>query len=141
MGYSAGSQRDVRSAGVVDPKWVQGETMGRQRRAGAANVVYGARDGLGGGDVLWSQSTRGVEGAAERGDVLATSLGIADTSGAGPEDLTLGVPGEDLGRRRDAGVVHLLPGRTGGVTAEGSRVRDQRPADRPERGDRFGGGR
>jgi hypothetical protein len=80
-------------------------------------------------------------GAAERGDVLATSLGIADTSGAGPEDLTLGVPGEDLGRRRDAGVVHLLPGRTGGVTAEGSRVLDQRPADRPERGDRFGGGR
>ncbi|MGH2848035.1 MAG: M14 family zinc carboxypeptidase, partial [Thermoleophilaceae bacterium] len=103
----------------------EGETMRGRRRAGAANVVYGAAGGLGSGRVLWHQNRRGVEGRAERGDVLAGSLGIADTSGSGPDDLTLGVPGEDLRRRRDAGVVHLLTGGAGGVTASGSRMIDQ----------------
>jgi Zinc carboxypeptidase/FG-GAP repeat len=119
----------------------RGETMRRSRRAGAANVVYGARDGIGAGGVLWSQNTRGVEDRAERGDVLAASLAIAETTGAGPADLTLGAPGEDLGRRRNAGVVHLLPGGGGGVTAEGSGMYDQGVAERAERRDRFGAGR
>jgi FG-GAP repeat len=119
----------------------RGETLRRSRRAGAANVVYGATGGLGSGGVLWSQNSRGIAGAAERGDVLAGTVGVAETTGARPDDLTLGVPGEDLGRRRDAGVVHLLPGRDGGLTADGSRVFDQGVADRVERRDRFGAGR
>lgn len=139
---SALSMGDLNGDGLDDLGiGVRGETLRRSRRAGAANVVYGARAGLGTGGRLWSQNARGVADRSERGDALALTLGIAETTGAGPDDLTLGAPGEDLGRRRDAGVVHVLPGAASGVTAAGSRVFDQGVAERAERRDRFGGGR
>jgi hypothetical protein len=91
--------------------------------------------------VLWTQNTRGVADRSETGDVPAASLAISDTTGAGPADLALGAPRDDVGRGRNAGVVHLVPGRAGGLTGDGSRVFDEGVAERVGRRDRFGAGR
>lgn len=64
-----------------------------------------------------------------------------DIDGDGSDDLLIGVPLEDLGARRDAGLVHVLLGpstkaraRLGGVLRQGGSIEG-----RPRSGDGFGG--
>ena len=94
-----------------------GEDLGRVRNAGAVDVLYGTSSGLSSaGHRLWSQNSRGVAGGAEAGDRFGSSLTAGDLGGSSQADLAVGVPTEDLGRRRDAGVVNLLFGSPRGLT-------------------------
>ncbi len=64
-----------------------------------------------------------------------------DFNGDGYADLPVGVPGEDVGRVRDAGAVNVIYGSAAGLTARGDQIWTQRSPGVPgraERGDRFG---
>jgi hypothetical protein len=79
----------------------------------------------------WTQDSRAVPGSAEAGD----QFGAAVTQDA------VGVPGEDLGKRRDAGTVQLFAlGRLGqGLTPTRSYSQStKRVPGKAESGDRFG---
>jgi hypothetical protein len=134
---------DLNGDGLADlAAGAPGERVARGRRAGAANVVFGAAGGPStAGNQIWHQGRPGVADRPERGDTLAGSLGVGDTTGDGRGELTLGVPGEDLGQARDAGALHILLGAADGVTADRSRFITQNApgiAGPAERRDRFG---
>ena len=101
---------------------VELEDVGAARDAGAVNVLYGSRAGLGeDGDQLWTEDTPGIRGAAARRDRFGAALTIADFSRNGADDLAIGVPGEDIGDARDAGAVNLLYGNRGhGLSSRGN---------------------
>lgn len=97
-------------------------TVGGQANAGAVGVVYGSRGGLDleGLDLArsagFTQNTPGVAGSAEASDWFGTALLFRDLTGDWRSDLVIGSPGEnDL-----AGLVHVLNGSRGGVTANDS---------------------
>ncbi|CAL9549312.1 hypothetical protein SUDANB108_04430 [Streptomyces sp. enrichment culture] len=92
-----------------------GEDLTRDgaNRADAGNVllVKGTASGLtGSGSTGVSQDTSGVPGSTETGDRLGSSVALADLSGYGRADLTIGADGEDGG---DGILLHLPSNGTG----------------------------
>jgi hypothetical protein len=126
---------------------VPGEDVGDcavacERDAGAVNVIYGGTGGLGlAGDQIFTQDTAGIQGVAERYDLMGFSLAAGDFNNNGRDDLAIGVPGEDVGRDDSAGAVHVLFGTASGLGASGDLLFTQ---DTPgvegdvEQHDRFG---
>ncbi len=119
-----------------------GEGIGAKADAGAVNVLYGSASGLTAtGDQLWHQSTSGVLGGAEAGDLFGASLASADFDGDGKDDLAIGAPGEGIGAKADAGAVNVLYGSASGLTAAGDQLWHQNVAGvlgGAEPGDLFG---
>lgn len=74
------------------------------------------------------------------GDAFGASTSQADVDGDGWVDLIVGAPGEDLGRRRDAGVVHVIYGGPNGPErrADIIRLRGRLGLAAPRSGDRLG---
>ena len=88
---------------------------------GEVDVLYGSAGGLSGtGSQQWSQASPGVVGTAEPGDEFGRALTAGDFNNNGSADLAIGVPFEDIGAIRDAGVVNLLYGSAGGLSAAGN---------------------
>ena len=111
-------------------------------RAGAVNVVFGSSSGLvSAGDQRFDQGSPGVAGNQESDDRFAEALASGDFNGDGIADLAVGVPGEDIGNKVDAGGVAVLFGSTSGLTSSTS---DWYTQDSPgiagttETDDRFG---
>ena len=99
---------------------VPGESL-RGRRAGAVQVLYGSRTGLGpAGDQLWHQNRAGIPGSNQSGDGFGAALAAGDFDADGFADLAIGVPGEDAGGTRDAGRVVVLSGSARGLTGSGA---------------------
>ncbi|GLF94753.1 FG-GAP-like repeat-containing protein [Streptomyces yaizuensis] len=89
------------------------------------------------------QDTAGVPGTSEAGDGFGSGLAVADLDGDGYEDVTAGVPGEDLPgvAGLDQGAVVTLWGGAGGLTGTGALSFNQNTAGVPgaaEEGDAFG---
>ncbi|MFT4165558.1 MAG: hypothetical protein QM650_09985 [Microlunatus sp.] len=60
------------------------------------------------GDLFLDQTTRGVPGTSEKGDRFGASVHlVAGPTGSAPT-LLVGTPGEDVGRKTDAGAVTVL---------------------------------
>jgi hypothetical protein len=94
---------------------VPGEDVSGEDDAGLIHVIYGSADGLAADrDQIWHQGTDGVTGRLEDGDGFGASLAAGDFDADGPDDLAIGVPGEDLDNTEDAGWVHVLYGTTDG---------------------------
>ncbi len=121
---------------------VPGETVGSNASAGAVHVMYGGRFGPEtNGSQVWTQNTGGVADTAEAGDNFGTAVATGDVNNDGYDDVAVGVPGEDLGGTRDAGLVHLFLGSSTGLRASGSQVWTQDSSgvpDAAEFGDKFG---
>jgi hypothetical protein len=97
---------------------IPGDIVGPLIGAGSVIVLFGSADGLQAvtpEHQLWSQATTDVDGNAETGDGFGAALASADMNGDGFDDLSIGVPGEDLGGPdRDAGAVNVLYGSPNG---------------------------
>ncbi|MEE1774161.1 FG-GAP and VCBS repeat-containing protein [Streptomyces sp. JV185] len=91
---------------------------------------------------VFNQDSAGVPGAAEVHDGFGSSLSIGDMNGDGYGDIAVGVAQEDIGTKKDAGSVLVLPGTASGPTGTGTVGFNQDTADVPgaaEAGDLFGG--
>ncbi|SDS83754.1 FG-GAP repeat-containing protein [Friedmanniella luteola] len=85
------------------------EDVGSRRDAGVVTALE-LRDAVEGVDdaTSWTQDSAGVAGSAEAGDRFGAA--VAASSG----HALVGVPGEDVGSRRDAGMVQIFREPTGG---------------------------
>lgn len=99
---------------------VPGEDLGSRavkRDAGSVQVLYGSSRGPTARDQLWTQDSRGIKGAAERGDMFGEVLASGDFDADGYADLAVGVPSEGVGLEDWSGVVQVLYGGPKGLTA------------------------
>lgn len=98
-----------------------GETVNGGRYAGSVTVLYGGSTGLSTAGVqLFTQDTTGVPSAAEPNDGFGRAVAIGDMTGDGYDDLAVSAPSEREGSNlHEGGLVMLLPGGSGGVTASG----------------------
>lgn len=85
------------------------------QRGGAVAVYRGGAEITPDNRYTVHQGTAGVPGDGETGDAFGQALASGDANGDGLADLLVGVPGEDIGGRADAGSATLLYGGTGGV--------------------------
>jgi len=90
-------------------------------RVGAVQVFFGGNGGVSDRDQLWFQKTAGVEDDSEVGDGFGSALAAGNFGFSTREkDLAIGIPGEDIGSREDAGAVQILYGQPGkGLDAAG----------------------
>ncbi len=110
--------------------------------AGLINVIYGAGGGLSSvGNQVFSQQTPGLPGVVEKNDMFGESLTVGDFDNDGFDDLVIGVNREDVGVATDAGALHVLHGRPGGLSTDANQFWTQDNddiLDQAEDGDRFG---
>jgi hypothetical protein len=120
---------------------VSSEDVGAIVDAGAVNMLHGSAGGLSGSESqLFTQDSSGVVDAAEAGDQFGRAVAVGDFDD-GIDDLTVGVPAEDVGAVFDAGAVNVLKGAAGGLTGSGSQQFTQDSPELPdtaEAGDLFG---
>jgi len=120
-----------------------GENVGATADAGAVTVVDGAAGGL-----LGSPNLQILESAPEAGDGFGAAVEIGDLSGggggAGPDDLAVGAPGENVGATADAGAVTIVEASEAGTGLPAGAVQerfvqgDSQVSGASEAGDRFG---
>ncbi|GIG68124.1 FG-GAP repeat protein [Phytomonospora endophytica] len=111
-------------------------TVDGQAAAGAVQVILGGGEG----SFLITQNTEGVPDEAEAGDRFGQSV----TAWYSPYDnypnLVVGVPGESVGDKAGAGMIHVFQGHAGGIFLDGYTY-DQDSGGMPgvaEAGDMFG---
>ena len=99
--------------------------------AGAVHVLRGGAGGITAvADQLWTLDSPGIPGEAYHDpsgamQVFGAALVMADVDGSGVDDLLIGRPGAQPGDPEVApedGVVHVLLGTIGGLTATGTQV-------------------
>ncbi|MEU1118403.1 MULTISPECIES: integrin alpha [unclassified Streptomyces] len=88
-------------------------TEGAQADAGGVYVIHGRPAGLGEGSTVESYTQAGLDNSTttEAGDLFGYALAAGVTSG-GKSYLAIGVPGEAIGDRSDAGCIHYVQGAT-----------------------------
>jgi len=92
-------------------------------KSGAVTVTYGSTNGLGKWlNQYWHQDSPGVPGVIEPTDRFGASLAAGDFNGDGFHDLAIGVPGEDIGKATDTGMVVVLYGSVLGLRGTGSQA-------------------
>lgn len=95
---------------------------------GAAHVLFGTPSGLSStGAQFWTQDSRGVQDAAERGDMFGAALLAGAWLPGAEDDLAIAATWEDVpsGSPGYEGVVHILPGTPGGLTAHNDQLWSQ----------------
>ncbi|TAH34961.1 MAG: hypothetical protein EYC70_14285 [Planctomycetota bacterium] len=126
---------------------VPGESVGAIEQAGAVVILYHdiSQRLSATGNQLWTQGSFGIADDCEPFDSFGFALAAGhcdDFYSAGPQDLLIGVPAEDLGSSKvDAGAIHVLFGGPGGLGSSGSQFWTQDSSgilDAAENGDQFG---
>jgi hypothetical protein len=121
---------------------VPGHQLQGADNAGAVDILYGSASGLvAAGRQSWHQDSTDIGGEAEAGDTFGSALAAKDFDDDGFADLAIGVPGENLEGKSNAGAVNVLYGSAAGLTAARTQLWHQgRPGVKGavERGDRFG---
>jgi hypothetical protein len=124
---------------------VPAEDVGAVKDAGTAHVIYGSPAGLGKGKApsVWVQGKDGFAGAVEAGDRFGAALSYSKGRGGYPA-LLVGVPGEDISGKTDAGMAYSRhyytdPSRGGDVLGTFGITQDTTGVDGAvEAGDQFG---
>ncbi|MEV8534754.1 FG-GAP-like repeat-containing protein [Streptomyces sp. NPDC051211] len=112
----------------------------------SVSVNYGGPDGLNttAPGRLFTQSSTGVPGVAEKDDRWGSTLAITDTDGDGSADLLVGAPyetGDDAATTARSGALTVLRGSASGITTTGAKTLTQNTAGIPstsENDDHFG---
>jgi hypothetical protein len=86
------------------------ETLGDAANAGAVNVIYGTEAGLAStADQFWHQGNDGASTESGDNEFFGAALVASDFENTpGRDDLAIGVPGEDVDGRAEAGAVEVL---------------------------------
>jgi Mg-chelatase subunit ChlD len=85
---------------------------------GELHIIYGSSTGLTHvGDQLINTDSAGIKGIAESDEYFGSRLSVGDFDCNGYADLVIGVPDEAVGSVSEAGIVHVLYGSSGGVSA------------------------
>jgi hypothetical protein len=105
------------------------EDIGSKDDAGWVHVLYGspASAGRNAGmmvdrEEIWHQGITGIEGSPDAFDELGHALAVGDFDGDGRDDLAIGVPGEEVSSKPDAGAVNTLYGSSTGLTESDDQV-------------------
>jgi hypothetical protein len=118
------------------------EDVGDDNGAGAVNVIYGNVGGLNAaGDVLFDQSTSGIEGGPESSDNFGYSVAAANMGRSSQADLAVGVRQENIEEGVGEGVVQVIFGTSAGLSASNDELWHQEVtgiSDTPENFDFFG---
>ncbi len=117
---------------------IPNKNVNRFSSAGAVIILNGSPSGLSEiGSTLWHQDSIDVQDQAETLDQFGSALTADDFNGDLIDDLAIGVPSEDLNVNvaTNGGIVQVLYGSEGGITAKSSTVLNQLFI---ERNDRFG---
>jgi hypothetical protein len=104
------------------------EDIGRKRNAGIVMERTGDNDVS-----RLRQGRRGIKGTAEQGDRFGAALSVAWDNVPARTWMAIGAPGEDVGRVKDVGSVHIGVGRNWAVARPG-----KNGTGKAERGDAFG---
>ena len=100
-----------------------GENVGAVSDAGLVHLFLGSSSGLrAGGSQVWTQNSTAVPDTAETLDKFGASLTFGDFDNTTGDDLAIGSPGERVGTANNAGAVHVLSGRAGGLTRPGAQI-------------------
>ena len=121
---------------------MSGEDLRGVKDAGAVQVLYGSAAGVTARDQLWHQGRKGIKNKLEKNDRFGQALASGDFDADGYADLAVGIPGEDIGKKRDTGAVQVLYGSPTGLTARDQVWHQGKPGvpGKSEAGDWFGGG-
>jgi FG-GAP repeat len=122
------------------------EDIGAEADAGAVQILYGAATGLSASRGQFIvQGVDGLPDTAEAGDGFGHALVTGDADGDGVDDLSIGVPYEDLGDDQsitNAGVVHVIRGVQGSGLDPSENIWLSQDLlvsiDQAENGDQFG---
>ncbi len=107
---------------------VPGENLGQFPDAGLVHVIHGSSAGLflassvvgsPPAPQIWHQDVPGINDACEALDEFGWALAAGDFDGDGHDDLSIGVPGEDVGNDSGAGAMHVIYGTKFGLGAVG----------------------
>lgn len=105
---------------------------------GAVEVLYGTSTGLSdAGAQLWTQDSPNVNETAEAGDFFGAAVASGDFNGDGFDDLAIGVPDESVFSQVQEGVVQVLFGSAGGLSASNNFIFFP-PGSGDHSGDTFG---
>src|SRR5207253_1193151 len=77
------------------------------------------------GSQFWTQDSSGIADVAEKDDAFGQSVAAANFGKDSHADLAIAAAGEQLGANAQCGVVHVLYGSPGGLTATGSQLWSQ----------------
>ena len=115
------------------------ETVGTSADAGAVSVFFGSASQLSGAAGQTLVQGPGIGGSAEPGDQFGSAL-AAGPFDAGPSDLAIGAPFEDLGATTDAGAVNVVYGSNTGLVGRSQTLTQGSPGvvGNAESGDLFG---
>lgn len=91
-----------------------GEAVGESTSAGIVHLLSGGAP-EGSEALRLSQQNAEIAGSAEPGDEFGFAMAGGDFNGDGFNDLAIGVPGEAIGDRGNAGLVHVLSGGADGI--------------------------
>jgi hypothetical protein len=92
------------------------EDLSGSRDAGGVGVLYGSASGPSTEDDLFlSQATAGVVGNPETGDLFGNAVTCGDFDADGYQDIAVGVPGESIGNKAEAGIVVVVRGGPSGL--------------------------
>jgi hypothetical protein len=122
---------------------IPGARIDGQSGAGAIQVIYGSSAGLSASSIReWSRGDAGVTGSPAPNAGFGAALAAGDFDGDGYADLAVGVPYAEVNGDAEAGAVHVLYGRSTGLSGLGDEVITQDTAgfvqSPAEPNDRFG---
>jgi len=102
-----GDGRDDLAVGSV------GESLGGKSSVGAVHVFFGGANGLRPKRSDWvHQDTSGISGSSQAGDHFGAAIVFGELTGNGRAELVIGIPGENLDGKKDAGRVVVIRGRS-----------------------------
>ncbi len=102
---------------------VPGEDIGAATDAGLVHFILGSPTGLtGAGDYVMHQDINRVRDIAETGDFFGKALAAGDFDNDGFDDLGVGLPGQDIPGKADAGGVHIFYGGGQGIKPPGNQT-------------------